>query len=303
MLSDRSPGSQGAGRGRRTRMTSTSAPATPSAAVQQAARGDLPKAAARVGLAARGALYCVAALLALRLATGSAEEVDRGAVLDWLVDQPLGWLLVGAIAVGFAGYAVWRFARAITGAREGSEPSEGPSDVVHRLADVGRGLLYVVLTATAIKILTRGERASDGDRQEQEWTARVLEATGGRVLVGVLGLAILGGGVYLAVKGIRMKFDDKLRLEQMRPWQRTWLPRLGLVGYTARGVVFAVIGFFLVRAAVSYNPEEAVGVDGALKRLLEHNGGRSLVLGIAFGLLAFGLFSFVEARWRKVLEG
>jgi hypothetical protein len=64
-----------------------------------------------------------------------------------------------------------------------------------------------------------------------------------------------------------------------------------------------VIGFFFVRAAVTYNPDEAVGVDGALKRLLEQTGGRLLVLGIAFGLLAFGVFSFVEARWRKVLEG
>jgi hypothetical protein len=278
-------------------MTSTATTA------DHAARGDLPKAAGRLGLAARGALYCVAGLLALRLATGSAEEVDRGAVLDWLVDQPLGRLLVAILAIGFAGYAIWRFARAVTGAREGGKPKEGASDAAQRLADVGRGLVYVALTATAIKILTRGDRASDGDQKEQEWTARFLEATGGRVLVAVAGLAILGGGIYLAVKGIRMKFEDKLRSEEMRPWQRTWLPRLGLVGYTARGIVFAVIGFFLVRAAVTYDPTEAVGVDGALKRLLEHGAGRALVLGIAVGLFAFGLFSFVEARWRKVLEG
>jgi hypothetical protein len=281
-------------------MTTTSTPVT---AVRKAARGDLPKAAGRFGLAARGALYCVAGLLAFRLATGSAEEVDRRAVLDRLVDQPAGWILVAVLAVGFAGYAVWRFARAITGAREGGKRSQGASDVMHRVADVGRGLLYVALTATAIKILTRGDPGPNGDQQEKEWTARFLDATGGRVLVAGVGLAILGGGIYLAVKGIRMKFDDKLRLEEMRTWPRTWLPRLGLLGYTARGMVFAVIGFFLVRAAVTYNPDEAVGVDGALKRLLDHAGGRLLVVAIAFGLLAFGLFSFVEARWRKVLEG
>ena len=254
-------------------------------------------------MAARGALYCGAGLLAFRLATGWAEDVDRRAVLDRLVDQPAGWILLAALAVGFAGYAVWRFARAITGAREGGKPSDGASDVAHRVADVGRGLLYVGLTATAIKILTRGDNRPSGDQQQKEWTARFLDATGGRVLVGAVGLAILGGGIYLAVKGFRMKFDDKLRLQEMRAWQRTWLPRLGLVGYTARGMVFAVIGFFLVRAAVTYNPDEAVGVDGALKRLLEHAGGRLLVVAIALGLLAFGLFSFVEARWRKILEG
>ena len=281
-------------------MTTTSAPVT---AIRHAARGDLPKAAGHLGLAARGALYCGAALLTFRLATGWAEDVDRRAVLDRLVDQPAGWILVAALAVGFAGYAVWRFARAVTGAREGGKQSDGASDVAHRVADVGRGLLYVGLTATAIKILTRGDTRPSGDQQEKEWTARFLEATGGRVLVAAVGLAILGGGIYLAIKGVRMKFDDKLRLQEMRAWQRTWLPRLGLVGYTARGMVFAVIGFFLVRAAVTFNPDEAVGVDGALKRLLEHAGGRLLVVAIALGLLAFGLFSFVEARWRKILEG
>jgi hypothetical protein len=283
-------------------MTTTATPST-AATVRTAARGDLPKAAGRFGLAARGTLYCVAALLAFRLATGWAEEVDRRAVLDRLVDQPAGWVLVAVLAAGFACYAVWRFARAVSGAREGGKQSQGASDVVQRMADVGRGLLYVALTATAIKILTRGNPGPNGDQQEKEWTARLLDATGGRVLVAVVGLVVLGGGIYLAVKGVRMKFDDKLRLEEMRAWQRTWLPRLGLVGYTARGVVFAVIGFFLVRAAVTYNPDEAVGVDGAFKRLLEHGGGRSLVISIAFGLLAFGVFSFVEARWRKVLEG
>lgn len=271
--------------------------------VNRAASGDVPKAAGRLGLAARGALYCVAGLLALRLAAGDDEQVDRRGVLDRLVDQPFGWALVAALAVGFAGYALWRFARALTGAREGGEAKEGVSAAAQRATDVARGLMYLALFATAVKILLRDDRAAGGDQQEKEWTARFMEATGGRWLVALAGLAILGGGVYLAVKGIRMTFDDKLRFEQMKPWQQRWLPRLGLVGYTARGLVFAVIGFFLVRAAITFDPNEAVGVDGALKRLLDATAGRLLVGAIALGLFSFGLFSFVEARWRKVLEG
>jgi hypothetical protein len=274
-----------------------------SATVDDAARGEVPKAAGRMGLAARGGLYCVAAVLAVRLALGDVEQVDRSSVLDRLVDQPFGWALVALLAVGFGAYAGWRFARALTGAREGGKPKDGAADVAQRIGDVARGVMYLALLGTAVKILLQDHQPTGGDQQEKEWTARVLDATGGRWLLGIVGLAILGGGAYLAVKGVRMKFDDKLRLEQMSPRQREWLPRLGLVGYTARGAVFAVIGFFLVRAAWAYDPDEAVGVDGAIKRLLAGTGGQLLVLAIALGLLSFGLFSFVEARWRKVLEG
>jgi len=274
-----------------------------SATVHRAARGDLPKAAGRIGLAARGGLYCVAAVLAMRLALGDAEQVDRSSVLDRLVDQPFGWALVALLAGGFGAYAAWRFARAVSGANEGGEQKDGPADAAQRIADVARGLMYLALLGTALKILVRDDRPQGGDQQQQEWTARLLDATGGRWLLGIAGLAIVGGGIYLAVKGIRMKFDDKLRLDQMAPWERVWLPRRGLVGYTARGLVFAVIGFFIVRAAWTYDPDEAVGVDGALKRLLAGTGGQVLVSAIAVGMLAFGLFSFVEARWRKVLEG
>lgn len=271
--------------------------------VQRQARGDVPKLAGRAGLAARGALYCIAALLALRLVLGANEQVNRQAALQRVVEQPLGKLLVGVLAVGFAGYALWRFARAATGAKEGGKQKDGAADISQRAGDVGRGLLYVALLATALRVLTDSGGASGGDRQEKEWTARLMAATGGRWLVGIAGLVVLGGGIYLVAKGVRMTFDDKLRCNEMSPWERTWLPRLGILGYSARGVVFALIGFFLVRAAWTYNPNEAVGVDGALRRLLEQTAGRALVLAVAVGLLAFGLFSFVEARWRKVLEG
>ena len=273
------------------------------AEAQRAARGDVPKAAGRIGLAARGGLYCVAAVLAARLVVGHEENVDRRAVLGRLVDQPLGWALVAALTVGFAGYALWRFARAFTGAREGGKPNDGAPDVAQRLGDIGRGLVYVALLATSVRVLLGGDGSQSSDQQEKDWTARLLDATGGRWLVVIGGVILLSSGIYLAVKGMRMQFDDKLRFDQMQPWQRRWLPRLGLVGYTARGAVFAVIGFFIVRAAWTYDPNEAVGVDGAIKRLLDGTGGQAIVSAITAGLLGFGLFSFVEARWRKVLEG
>ncbi len=243
--------------------------------------------AGRTGLIARGVLYCIAALLAARLVAGNDEHVDRQDALHRVVEQPFGKALVGSLAIGFAGYAVWRLLRAWH--------ADG---VPKRLADVGRAAIYAVLFFTAVRILFDQPTNGGGDRQEKEWTARVLDVTGGRVVVALVGAALLVAGAVLVWRGVRTTFDDRLRLDAMSGWERRWLPRIGIAGYTARGVVFALIGFFVTRAAVTYDPDEAVGVDGALHRLLEHAIGRAVVLLVAFGLLAFGLFSFVEARWR-----
>jgi hypothetical protein len=243
--------------------------------------------AGRTGLIARGVLYCIAALLAARLVAGNDEHVDRDDALHRVVEQPFGKALVASLAVGFAGYAIWRLLRAWHG-----------DEVRKRLADVGRAAIYAVLVFTAVRILFDQPTNGGGDRQEKEWTARLLDVTGGRILVALGGVAVFVAGAVLVWRGVRTTFDKRLRLHAMTEWERRWLPRIGVLGYAARGVVFALIGFFLTRAALTYDPDQAVGVDGALHRLLEHAVGRAVVLLVAFGLLAFGLFSFVEARWR-----
>lgn len=270
---------------------------------KRAARGTAGETAGRLGLAARGALYCVGAILALRLVTGADERVDRDGALDALARQRVGSILLALIAVGFAGYAIWRFLRAFTGAREGS--SESPSGVkgaLRRLVDVGKGLIYSGLMFTALRVLFGGRDEVGGTEQERDWTISLLRQSWGRPVVLVAGLAVVIAGVLFAGRGLQKDFSKSIDERGVPRWARPWIPVGGTVGYVARGCVVAIVGWFIAHAAWTFDAQEAVGVAGALGRLADALYGRVVLSAVAFGLLSFGLFSFVEAAYRKVLE-
>ena len=258
----------------------------------------------RAGLASRGVVYVVVALIAVSIATGHQGQADKQGALETVARQPLGRLLLLILAVGFAGYAVWRVVKAASGAREGGGSRRGASGAVKRLGDVGRALLYLSLLLSTLALLmqTRGHAHHGSNEQSQSWTNRVMQHTGGRWAVGAVGIGLVVGGLLMAWRGLAQKFEKKLKMRQMRGWQRRWLPPLGSAGYTARGIVLGLVGVFVLRAAINFDPHEAVGVDGALKRLAQQRYGPVLLLAVAAGLAAFGLYSFVEARYRKVLD-
>lgn len=270
---------------------------------KRAANGTAGETAGRSGLAARGALYCVGAILAIRLVTGADERVDKDGALDALARQRIGSVLLGLIAAGFAGYAVWRFLRAFTGAREGSSSStSGLSDALRRLLDVAKGLIYVGLTYTALRVLFGGRDEVGGTERERDWTVSLLRQSWGRPVVLVAGIAVLVAGVLFAARGLQKDFGKSIDEKRVPPWARRFLPIAGTVGYVARGCVVAIVGWFIAHAAWTFDANEAVGVAGALGRLAGQLYGRVVLSAVAFGLLSFGVFSFVEAAYRKVLE-
>ena len=259
----------------------------------------------RLGLTARGVVYCLIGLLAVQVATGHNHKVDKDGALETLARQPLGKVLLVALAAGFAGYAAWRVTKAAVGAGEGGKDrGRDPQGLAKRAGDVVAGLIYVSLFATAVRLVVKssGASAGGGNQQEQSWTATLLEHSWGPWLVGIVGAGIIIGGAVLAWRGLGQRFRKHLRTSEMRRWQRRWLPALGTFGYTARGIVVVLVGAFLVRAAWQFDPHEAVGIDGALKRLAVATWGPWLLGLVALGLASFGVFSFVEARWRKVLD-
>ena len=265
-------------------------------AVEDAAASPWAERLASAGLTARGVVYCVVAILAVQLPTGKASPANKDGALVTVAHQPLGRILLVVLALGFAAYAAWRFLEAAVGRRG----KDGVKSAAVRLADVARGAVYLVLLASAVAVLVDD---NDSAREEEpEWTARVLAHGGGRALVIGIGLGLVGVGVYLAVRGARQKFRKSLDTASMSARARCWLPRLGTLGYVSRGVVAALIGWFLAKAALDFDPAESVGVDGALRRLAAQPYGPWLLALVAAGLLAFGLFSFVEARYRRVLE-
>jgi len=269
---------------------------------RQIERSRALEVAGRVGLSARGVVYCVAAVLAVQIAVGAGGRADRQGALKSVADEPFGHALVVILTAGFAAYALWRFAKAAAGAGEGKGHENGAKGVAKRLADVGRGAIYVAFLYTAIRLLTTGNAGGGSDQEAKTWSARLMAHHGGQWAVLIAGAVVVVIGVVLIVRAFAQKFEDHLDVKQMNRWEQVWLPRLGIVGYGARGVVAALIGVFVIQAAVTFDPQKAVGVDGAVKRLAGEPYGPFLLALVALGLLGFGLFSFVEARWRKVLD-
>lgn len=262
------------------------------------------EATGRMGLAARGAVYCLAGALALAVATGrgSGEIEGKGAV-ESLAGKPFGGALLGALTVGLVAYALWRLLRAITGAGEGAD-RDGWQEAVMRAGNVGQAAVYTSLALAALRVLRQGSSGSEGgsDQRARSITARLLEQGWGRAAVIAIGMGLVAAGVGMVWWGASRRFEEHLRTSEMTSQQRAWLPRLGVFGHAARGVVAALIGMFLVRAAFEHDASDAVGIDGALRRLSEQPHGPVALTVVALGLVAYGLYSFVEARWRKVLE-
>lgn len=259
---------------------------------------------ARWGLAVRGGLYLVVALLAVRVATGSTggngDRADKQGALAAVARQPLGRLLLVVAAIGFVGYAIWRFTEAVVGPPDEDDARKA---TIKRIGAAARGLLYCAFFASAVRFVVSANETASSKNAEADWTARVLGWPGGAWIVALVGAAVIGGGLYVGWRGITEKFKKRLKQGQMNAAERRWIGRLGLVGMVARMVVFTLIGIFLITAARQHDPSEAVGIDGALKRLAARSFGAALLTVVALGLAAYGLYSLAEARYRKVETG
>jgi hypothetical protein len=265
-------------------------------------RNPAAKAIGRLGLVARGVVYCIVAGLAVRIASGEFERADKRGALETIVRQPSGRVMLVVLAIGFTAYAASCFVKAAAGAAEGASPETGAGGAATRLVDVSKGAIYLVLVGTTLAVALKDNRGGPGDESEQEWTAEVLRHQWGQPLVALVGVALVGTGLYLLYRGISQSFEENLRIDEMPPWARRPMSLLGTAGYVARGVIFGLIGVFVFIAAVGFDAEESVGVDGALKKLAEQSYGPAILVLVALGLFCFGLFSFVEARYRKVLQ-
>jgi len=260
--------------------------------VRDAARSEPVEKLARAGFAARGTIYLLIGIFTLLLAFGKRppEDDQRGAMQE-VARHTGGFLLLVVLAIGLAGYALWRFSEAAF--------SGTPADhkVGSRLKSFFRGCVYAVLAYTAVDVLLHSSRSQAN--QQQLWSAKVMNHQGGRWLIALVGLIVLIVGVALVVEGAQRKFKKGFKLGEMPPVARKTVWVLGTVGNIARGLVFALTGFFLIQAAWHYDSSKARGLDGALRRLSESQGGKLWVSAAGIGLIAFGLYAYAEAAWRR----
>lgn len=272
-------------------MTTTAPAQRTREAAEQAAQSFWTRALAGAGLAARSVLYAVLALLALRIAFGRNQEADSTGALHTVARGPFGRVLLALLAAGFAAYALWRLAEALV-AHPGRD-----HDALKRAVDAGRVVIYLGLCAAAIGVLVGSRRVGGGNR-EQGWTARVLGWPGGRLLVAAVGIVVIVAGLF----NLRHLFDGSWRenidLSRRTEGQRRAITACAAAGLTARAAVFAAIGVFLVQAAIDYTSRTGVGLDGALHRLAHGTAGPFVLTAFAIGLLAYALYSTLEAVFR-----
>jgi hypothetical protein len=259
---------------------------------------------ARSGLVAKGASYGLVGLLAIKLAAGhGGKATSREGALQSLAQHGFGKVVLALLALGLAGYALWRFVQAVVEREDADDAKEKLKTWGKRAGYAGRGLIYAGLTFSALKLLFGGSGEGSQDEKAHRTTAAILDWPAGRLLVGAAGIVIVGVGLWNVYRGLSQKFADKWRTGAMSQVQRTWGGRVGVVGHLARGVVFGLIGIFVTKAAIDYDPKDAIGLDGALRKLAEANYGPYLLGVTAAGLVCYGLYCLVDARHRDVSTG
>jgi hypothetical protein len=250
---------------------------------------------ARAGLVARGVSYGIVGILALQLAfdSGGKATTQRGALLT-IAEQPFGRALLIAMVIGLAGYAFWRLVRAAIG--HGTQDTDNAGE---RIAGAASGIAYIALSVTAVKILI-GANSGGGTNSPKRTTGGILDWTGGTTIIAAIGAILIGVALYQGYKGLSKKFlEDSNTAEMSRDGQRAFTA-IGVFGHLARMVVFGLIGYGLIRAAVTYDPRNAVGLDGALSQVADLSYGPLLLGVVAVGLIGFALYSIADARYRKI---
>lgn len=259
---------------------------------KQAARSPWVDRLTRIGYAARGVLYILIGLLALQFALGTGgAPTDQNGVLAMLSRIPFGNIILIAMAIGLAGYSLWGIVRALF---DPLKRGDDPVGLIERASFVISAASYGAFALVALYFASGwGIREAS---QPQDISAQLMSKPYGRWLTGGLGafwIAAALAQLYIAVTA-QFARDFKFGKEDD---ERQWAILMGRIGYAARSVVFGIIGWFLIQAAYNFDPNEAVGFDGALLELVKHPYGALLMGAVALGLVAFGIYSVLCARW------
>ncbi|MEO5609117.1 MAG: DUF1206 domain-containing protein [Ornithinibacter sp.] len=256
-------------------------------AAREAGNSRVVEYGARVGFAILGVLHLLIGYIALKVAWGKgggSKQADSSGALKTLASSSTGSIVLWIGVVGFALLAVW----SIT---EGIARRQDKTDLTKLLS---KGVLYAFFAWTTFKIVALGQ-SSSSEKQTEGFAASLMGNTGGRLLVGVIGLVVLGVAGYHIYKGWAKKF-----LEDLEGNPGEWAVRAGRVGYVAKGIALVVVGFFFVYAAWTADPKKTQGLDGALKTLKEAPGGPVILTLVALGLAAYGVYSFARAKYAKL---
>jgi large-conductance mechanosensitive channel len=264
----------------------------------RAGNSDALENLARVGLIAYGIVHLLVAWIALQLAWGggNGHSADQSGAMSTLANQPFGKPLLWILALGLVALAVWQAAEVFRWRSGWSASGKQRTEAITKsVKSVAKAIVYVALAVLAVKFAVGSGQSSS--QQEQKRTAGVFNLPGGRFLVAIIGLVLIGLGIQQVVKGVKKSFLKQIDLAEAPPKATRLITRLGQVGFPGKGVSLGVVGGLLGYAAVTYDPKKASGLDGAMRTIAQAPFGGVLLTLVALGLAAFGAFCFARARY------
>lgn len=248
---------------------------------------------ARLGFASVGTVYLIIGFLAAAAGLGKGgRTTGHAGAVSYILDKPFGKPLLVVMILGLIGYALWLFASAFSDADRRGDNAKG---LAIRAGSFFRGLVYAAFTIEIIRLLRGGGNSGGGNQAAQDWTARVMDKPFGEWLVGAAGLGVIGYGAYQLYRAWESKLSKRLHLGQLKAQTERKVVLISRIGIAARGIVFVVVGGSLVIAAVRHNPGAAQTSSGALDVFPE-----PMLAAIGVGLMAYGVYAFVNARYRAI---
>jgi hypothetical protein len=257
---------------------------------------------ARFGYAIKGVVYLIIGALAIQIAIGSSHApADQQGALQTIYGQPFGKTILLIVAIGLFAFALWSFIQAIFDTEGYGKDAKG---IISRLGYAATGIGYTGVGIGAYHLATgTGGAGKSLTATARDGTATLLQHSYGVAVVVIIGLIVIGIAVFLLIKAYQGKFRRHLNLTTVSFRLRNFLVGLGRFGYAAMGIVYGIIGIFLVLAALQHNPGKAKGLDTAFLELARQPFGTFLLAIVALGFIAYGVYSFVEARYRRVGRG
>lgn len=247
---------------------------------------------ARVGYVVLGILHILIGGIAISIATGGGgENADQGGALQQIQESPAGVFLLWLIVLGLFALAIWQIAEAVV-----ERDPDTKKMWAHRAKFVGTAVAYLAIGATALVYALGGQ--SQSSQSSQSFSAKLLAAPAGVVLLVLVGLGVAAVGIAFIVRGITRAFMEHLSVPSAKA--RSGITAFGVAGYVAKGIAVGVAGVLFVIAALTHDPETAGGLDSALRALAGLPFGAVILWVVGAGLALYGLFCFARARYARM---
>ncbi|MEG4092011.1 DUF1206 domain-containing protein [Microcoleus sp. Pol12B4] len=255
---------------------------------------------ARWGYASKGLVYFIVGFLAAQAAFSmGGKTTNTSGALSAIVNQPFGKFMLFLVTIGIIGYALWRIVQTILDPEHQGQKMDAKR-IAQRIGYALSALAYAGLALTAVKLIM-GSGGGNSDTT-QDLTAQTLAQPFGQWLVGLAGSIVIGVGFSYFYEAYKAKFRHHFKLDEMSQTEQNWATRLGRFGIAARGIVFVIIGFFLIQAARLSDASQTKGL-GEVLAILGQQPFSPVILGLVpLGLIAYGIYSVIEARYRRIFR-